>query len=568
MNQGPIQQSEWFVFVIGRAETWFHPETLQEIRPMPFQSLSSLVRTRWNKPPRRQRGRRNRFGSTVERLETRALLASNITATLLADGTLQVEGTEAGDVISIHEDNNQFTVDGTQIYVDGEAQDHVSAGDVTAIDVDALGGDDVVRLDQGTQPIVTSTTLSGGDGDDSIIGGAGSDDIVTGNGNDTAFGGAGNDTLDDRDDADAGHDYLSGDDGGDTIRGGSGRDTLAGGIGDDLVDESQGSGDNQLLGGAGNDTLHGGLAYDDIQGGDGNDLVQDDGGTNWIFGQEGDDTVVGGNGEDHIFGGTGRDNLSGHGGDDLIDGEEGDDSFDAGDGDDSVWGGTGDDSMLGDAGDDHLDGEDGHDTLMGGVGDDFQIGHDGNDELHGDAGDDDLWGTAGNDYVVNDDGLDSLDGDEGLESEDERHLYSLRGDQLFLWTPTGGESLFASNVQSFGVGEEGIALYLLDLSGVLYSHATGDSAQSTQLATNVQSFTVEEDGETLRITYRDGTTSVLRLDDHEGGDDSEDHEDDLTSNDSNDDSEPRTAMSRSADQASALTEYAGTDEFLTVWNEV
>ena len=66
-----------------------------------------------------------------------------------------------------------------------------------------------------------SSTLYGGDGNDSLITSSGNDTLEGGNGNDTLDGGAGNDTLE------GGNDN-------DTLNGGVGNDTLVGGLGDDI----------------------------------------------------------------------------------------------------------------------------------------------------------------------------------------------------------------------------------------------------------------------------------------------------------------------------------------------
>jgi len=132
-----------------------------------------------------------------------------------------------------------------------------------------------------------STTLDGGDGDDSIRGSTAADLIIGGNGNDTLLGHAGNDTImagtgDDSVDGGAGNDGLSGFSGNDRIIGGADNDTI--------------------YGGSGNDTLTGGDGADTIVGGAGGDTVDGEGGTDKVLGGSGSganpfDSVIGSAGE-------------------------------------------------------------------------------------------------------------------------------------------------------------------------------------------------------------------------------------------------------------------------------
>jgi serralysin len=145
---------------------------------------------------------------------------------------------------------------------------------VRKIKVDVGNGDDVVTNDTST-----SSTLTGGTGDDYMFGGSASDDLF------------GND----------GNDYLDGRAGTDALIGGSGGDFLYGQAGDD-----------SLLGEAGSDYLDGG---------------------------DGDDLVRGGDNNDRLFGGNGRDRLEGEGGDDQIEGNANNDELNGGPGTDTLNGG-------------------------------------------------------------------------------------------------------------------------------------------------------------------------------------------------------------------------------------
>lgn len=174
-----------------------------------------------------------------------------------------------------------------------------------------------------------AVTLTGGEGNDSLLGGTGNDCLLGGNGRDTLVGGEGNDKL------------LGQGSSGDLLTGGVGSDWLDGGGGTDSIYESgdlhaelqdtsiqwwaltdpvtmgdrdtlidpesvtiaMGAGNNfvraseytrgsiVLNGGGGDDTLLGGSQADAINGGDGNDK---------LTGGNGNDTLTGGNGNDTL----------------------------------------------------------------------------------------------------------------------------------------------------------------------------------------------------------------------------------------------------------------------------
>jgi len=269
------------------------------------------------------------------------------------------------------------------------------------------------RIDAGAffVPGLTSTRISSGGGNDTVVGTAGGD-IIRGNG--------GADLLD----AGAGRDRLFG---------GSGADTLSGGDGDDLL-KGQGSSGDWLRGGSGNDTLNGGRGIDRLQEtGDANfvltnvsltglgtdllqaiEIVELTGGpsSNTIDlsaffmpngytiarGAGGDDLLIGSNGVDMLFGNEGNDTLLGREGNDTLRGNEGDDGLSGFLGDDLIEGGPGADRAFGGVGNDTLEGGNAVDTLVGGEGDDLISGNDGTDVL--------VAGTGNNDAssgdVVND----------------------------------------------------------------------------------------------------------------------------------------------------------------------
>ncbi len=175
------------------------------------------------------------------------------------DRVLHVRGTEGNDRIEITESDGLV-----RVKVNGHTRTYEG---VTAIRVDALGGNDGVTL----RGLTVDTLVEGGCGNDKLDascvhvarvelrGGRGNDDLRGGSNDDRLIGGDGNDTI-------------RGGDGDDWLEGGDGHDTLFGGAGDDV-----------LLGGAGADT---------IKGGAGDDVLGRDNPCDRLDGQAGDDRKV------------------------------------------------------------------------------------------------------------------------------------------------------------------------------------------------------------------------------------------------------------------------------------
>jgi len=216
-----------------------------------------------------------------------------------------------------------------------------------------------------------AVTLTGGDGNDSIIGGDGADLLNGDAGADTILGGNGNDTLNGGSEKDqlfgeGGDDAVFGQgSSGDTVSGGPGNDLLNGGGNDRLIE----TGDvdfvltNTQLTGLGTDTLVG-ITSAILNGGAGNNRLDASAFTGFalLYGQGGHDELIGGPGTSYLDGSSGNDTLSGH------------------DGNDSLFGGSGSDLLLGGNGNDLLEGqESSNDTLTGGAGDDTLRGGTGND---------------------------------------------------------------------------------------------------------------------------------------------------------------------------------------------
>jgi Ca2+-binding RTX toxin-like protein len=201
---------------------------------------------------------RNRYRPQLESLESRQLMAADITASF-ADGILAIEGTDGPDTIVVRNNYGVVTVDGTSLAV--------WASQVKGIAISGGGGDDGIWVSGGQHALNAVALVDAGAGNDVVVGGNGVNILAGGDGRDLIFGGMNRDML----------------------LGGAGDDTLCGLAGDDL-----------LSGGAGNDSLYGG---------DGHDAVFGDDGADWLYG---------GNGVDILHGGAGADALYGEASDDFL----------------------------------------------------------------------------------------------------------------------------------------------------------------------------------------------------------------------------------------------------------
>lgn len=207
----------------------------------------------------------------VERLERRDLLAG-FTASLDSQGVLKIVGTEAADQMYLQND-------GSKLWVYGDTN-KFDVARVKQIQVDALGGDDMIRLDSQVffrnVPTYISTIINAGAGNDYVLGAEGRDVVYGGDGNDLVFGVGGNDYID----GGLGFDVLLGGNGNDYIAGDKGGDLILGEAGDDIL--LGGDGIDALYGGDGNDWLDGGRDYDWLLGDAGSDLLFDTS-TNYIY---------------------------------------------------------------------------------------------------------------------------------------------------------------------------------------------------------------------------------------------------------------------------------------------
>ena len=240
------------------------------------------------------------------------------------------------------------------------------------------GGDEADSLRNTTS---TPSTLSGGDGNDSLEGGSASDTLRGNQGIDTLSAGGGNDLIDVRGDR------------GDIVSCGSGVDTVRA-DGADLVATdcetverpsapAPGTGPVSLLGPVELGTLDPGACAKERLGTPGDDVLRGTRLGDNLFGLQGDDVVNGERNDDCLFGGVGSDRLIGAQGDDRLLG------------DDSETGVAGDDRLLGNAGNDLLIGGPGRDRISGGVGNDRLRAGPGRNRLRGGPGRDRLAGVNG-----------------------------------------------------------------------------------------------------------------------------------------------------------------------------
>jgi Ca2+-binding RTX toxin-like protein len=282
----------------------------------------------------------------------------------------------------------------------------------------------------------TPSTLSGGDGNDSLQGGNGNDTLRGNRGLDVHSGGAGDDFIDTRGDkgdtvtCGVGNDFVNAD-GGDSVaadceivdRGDESPPPTPGpGSGPKPPSSRPSASAERLLGPSETGKLTPGACAKDISGTPGDDHLNGTALGDVLFGLAGDDDLNGLGGDDCIFGGRGSDRLSGGEGDDRLVGSEtkgsgGNDQISGNSGNDLVVGGSGKDRLSGGDGSDRLKGNNGNDRLSGGAGNDRLSGGAGNDRLKGGQGRNRLSGGSGNDQLNGVNGrFDWLDCGAGVDS--------------------------------------------------------------------------------------------------------------------------------------------------------
>jgi Ca2+-binding RTX toxin-like protein len=144
----------------------------------------------------------------------------------LKHGELTIEGTEASDKIALRLQAGQAGTLQVDVGDDGSADFSFERSKIMKIAVDGRAGDDLVRIDESNGAFTESipTTITGGDGNDTIKGGKGAETLLGGDGSDSIDGNGGNDLAL----LGAGDDTFVWDpgDGSDTVEGQDGTDTM------------------------------------------------------------------------------------------------------------------------------------------------------------------------------------------------------------------------------------------------------------------------------------------------------------------------------------------------------
>ncbi len=120
------------------------------------------------------------YRPTLESLESRELLAVQAFVT---SGTLNVVGSSSSDFILISQTNQQISVLGTQINVNGARATSVNAGSISRLMVYGNGGNDFISL----ATVTNEANIYGGQGDDYIRCGTGKSEVVRDGGFDRVF---------------------------------------------------------------------------------------------------------------------------------------------------------------------------------------------------------------------------------------------------------------------------------------------------------------------------------------------------------------------------------------------
>ena len=269
------------------------------------------------------------------------------------NGTITVSGLEAGALW-------EYSTDNGATWGLGSGANLVIATD-GAYDVIVRQTDLAGNISASSSPLhvtLSTSSTTGGTGNDSITGTAGADVVTAGDGDD----------------------IVAGFSGADTVNGGAGIDTLTlTGSSTDLDAAT----DAQLTGVEIIDATHSAFGVTinlhlqsdgfKVSGSGFDDKATGSSGNDTINGRAGNDALAGGAGNDKLNGGAGKDTLSGGAGGDVLNGGVANDTLAGGAGNDTLFGGAGADKLSGGAGNDRLRGDAGNDTLTGGAGNDRYI---------------------------------------------------------------------------------------------------------------------------------------------------------------------------------------------------
>ncbi len=143
----------------------------------------------------------------------------------LKGGLLTIEGTKRSDRLTLRLEADHPGVLQLDVGDDGSADYDFARQDVARIELEAGGGDDLVRIDEINGSVSDiQTTIDGGAGADTLAGGSGAELLLGGDGNDSIDGNRGNDVafMGDGDDTfiwdpGDGSDVVEGQDGADTM---------------------------------------------------------------------------------------------------------------------------------------------------------------------------------------------------------------------------------------------------------------------------------------------------------------------------------------------------------------
>jgi Ca2+-binding RTX toxin-like protein len=422
----------------------------------------------------------------------------------LKHGVLTIDGTDASEAIALRLEAGRPDRLQIDFGADGSADFDFERDAVAKIELDARGGDDVVRIDEsnGLFTDAIATTLDGGDGNDTLAGGAGAETLLGGDGNDSIDGNRGNDLAQ----LGAGDDTFAWDpgDGSDTIEGQEGSDTMrfngadiaerfelsANGprlrfvrnIGNVTMDtDDVETVDLRALGGADTVIVHD-LGATDVRQVD-TDLGAADGQQDSVAvdGSEGGDSLVaGGNASAvSVAGSAATVAIQGQEPTDklLVNGLGGDDTISAA-------------ALAAQAIGLTVDAGAGNDTVAGAQGGEIVIAGDGNDLVDGNRGDDVAFLGAGDDTFVWDpgDGSDTIEGQEGSDTMRfnganiaERFELSANGPRLRFVRNIGSITMDTDDVETVDLKALGGAdtVIVHDLSGTDVTHVVSDLAAGT-----------------------------------------------------------------------------------------